>query len=66
MTEWGRRTGGWITGMCGSIGRYEDGVIDTILPDAKHSYESRHTLGNETCRLFDGTSFISTILGLEA
>jgi hypothetical protein len=49
--EWGRRTGGWIPEMCASIGRYEDGVIETILPEARHSYESRHTLGNETCRL---------------
>lgn len=48
---WGRRTSGWISEMCVTIGRYEDGVIETILPSARHVYETRHTLGGGTCNL---------------
>jgi len=49
--RWGRRTGGWIPEMCITMGRYEDGVIETILPSARHSYETRHTIGGGTCNL---------------
>jgi len=49
--EWGRRRGGWSPGMCVTIGRYEDGVIETILPGARHTYEARHTIQGDNCRL---------------
>ena len=49
--RWGRSTDGWIPGMCVTIGRYEDAVIETILPNSHHSYEERYPMGDGTCNL---------------
>ncbi len=49
--RWGRRTEGWGPALCVSIGRYEDGLIETILPDSVHAYDKRYTLGDRVCEL---------------
>ncbi len=49
--HWGRKMPQWGPGMCASIGQYEAGLIEGILPHAVHSYDKRFTLGDDTCEL---------------
>lgn len=48
---WGRKRKGWTPKTCASISQYELGLIRGIMPEVKHVYTKKHTLGNDVCEM---------------
>ena len=48
---WGKEVKGWTPKTCASIEKYDSGVIEAILPSAKHYTTKRRSLGHNECEI---------------